>query len=150
MPGGYSKKELEDAVIQALRPLSVQGGGYVRQVRPYRGDLSAAGMLPEALQMPAVFVSYASSTYGPGPYLHINETLTFNITVLCRAGATPDAYKVMEDIRDLLCGSTLGLDITPLKPLRESALLNTKETLVLAALYSLAQRVELPAQDQNT
>lgn len=150
MPGGYSKKELEDAVIRALGPLSVQGGGYVRSIRPYRGDLSAAGMIPEALQMPTVFVSYASSSYGPGPYLHINESLSFNITVICRVGATPDAYKVLEDIRVLLCGSTLGLDITPLKPVRESTLLNTKETMALAALYNLAQRVELPAQDQST
>ena len=150
MPGGYSKAELESAVIQALSPLSVQGGGYLRALRPYRGELLAGDILPEALQLPAVFVSYSSSAYAPGPYLHVNETLTFNIIVICRVGVVQDAYKVQGDIRDRLCGSTLGLDITPLRPIRESALLNTREVLAMSSLYSFTQKVRLPAQGQNT
>lgn len=150
MPGGYSKSELEGAVIQALSPLSIQGGGYVRSVRPYRGETLAVDMLPEALQLPTVFVSYSSSTYAPGPYLHVNETLTFNVIAICRAGVSQDAYKVQEDIRAILCGSTLGLEITPLKPTRESTLINTRETMAMASLYSFTQKVELPAQGQST
>jgi phage gp37-like protein len=146
MSEGYSKNELEEALVQALRPLYVEGGGYLRSLGLYRGELSGPGLMPEAIQLPAVFVSFASSTYGPGPYLHVYETVGFNVIVVCRAGSSPGAYKVLADIRDMLQGGTLGLDVMPLKLLRETSLITTKETTAFAAHYVVTQIVKLPAQ----
>ena len=53
MSDGYAKNELEDALVQALRPLSIEGGGYLRVLGLYRGELGQQGLMPEALQMPA-------------------------------------------------------------------------------------------------
>ncbi|MBI5189100.1 MAG: DUF1834 family protein [Nitrospirae bacterium] len=142
----YNKTGLVDAVVRALSPLSVEGGGYLRLVEAYRGDPGGAGLLREAIQLPAVFVSYASSSYRPGPYLCTRETVSMNIFALCRAGAAPDSGAVLADIRALLAGSTLGLDVSPLRLLRESALMETKETSVHAAVYSVEQTVKLDAQ----
>lgn len=149
MSDGYAKSELEDALVQALRPLSIEGGGYLRVLGLYRGELGQQGLMPEALQMPALFVAFASSTYGPGPYLYAYETAGFNVIAVCREGASPGAYKILDDVRDILLGGTLGLDIMPLKLVRESSLIATKETAAFAALYSITQKVKLPAQAQN-
>ena len=149
MRGGYTKKNIQDAILAALAPLSVQGGGYARVLKPYSGELDSASLMADALQLPAVFVSYASSAYGPGPYLSASETLSFNVIVLCRAGSEPDAFKVLEDARGLLCGGTLGLDVSPLRLTRESLLSSTQETTALSALYSLTQTISLPTQERS-
>jgi len=150
MSDGYTKKEVEEAIVKALEPLSAQGGGYIRSVRPFRGELSPSGILQDALQLPAVFVAYASSTYRPGPCLYIYETMGFNVVSVCRAGGSQDAYRMLADIRDALCGGTLGLDIKPVQLLRESALISTKEVAAFASLFSLTQKAKLPSQGQNT
>ena len=149
MQGGYTKKKIQDALIAALLPLSVQGGGYLRVLKPYSGELDSASLLADALQLPAVFVSYASSTYGPGPCLSATETLSFNVIVLCRNGSEPDALRVLEDARGMLHGGTLGLSVSPLRLLRESLLSSTQETTALSAVYSLTQTVNLPTQERS-
>jgi len=148
MTGGYTKSELEDAVLKALYPLSVNGGGSVRTMLPYRGEASARGLLSEALQMPAVFVAYASSAYRQGPYLYAEETAGFNVIVVCRASGAPGAFELLKDVRGMLCGSTLGLEVAPVRLTRESALFSDKETDALSGLYSITQRVRLSAQGQ--
>ena len=149
MSEGYTKNEMENALVQALKPLSLEGGGYLRILGLYRGELAQQGLMPEALQMPAVFVAYSYSTYGPGPYLYAYETAGFNVIAVCRTGSSPNVYKILADVRDILLGGTLGLDVTPLKLLRESSIITAKETTAFAALYSVTQKVKLPSQAQN-
>jgi len=146
MSAGYSKDDIEDAILTALRPLGVQAGGYLRVLGPYRGDPEPGGLVGEALQMPAVLVSHATSSYAKGPYLHARETLGFNVVAVCRAGSSPDVFGVLEDVRGLLCGSRLGLEVSPLALLRETALRRGRDTEIYAALYTLTQDVELKAQ----
>jgi len=146
MSTGYTKAELEDAIVSALAPLSVQGGGYLRALSAYRGELSRPGLAHETLQMPCVFAAYSSSSYRPGPCLYADETLSFNVIAVCRAGAGPGAYEVLKDVRDILCGSTLGLDVTPVRLLRDSSLWSDGDTEACVSAYSISQRVRLLAQ----
>ncbi len=48
MRGGYTKKEIQDAVLAVLSPLSVQGGGYLRVLKPYSGELDSASLMAES------------------------------------------------------------------------------------------------------
>jgi len=146
MSAGHTKTAIEDAILAALRPLSLQAGGYIRVLGPYRGEPEPGGLVGEALQMPAVLVSHATSTYAKGPYLHAKETLGFNVVAVCRSGSSPDVFGVLEDVRGILCGSRLGLEISPLALLRETALRRGRDTEIYAALYTLTQDVELTAQ----
>jgi len=146
MSGGYTKSEVEAAILAALFPLSVGGGGNVRILETYKGEFSAAGVMPEALQTPSIFLAYASSTFRPGPYLYVEETMSFNVLAACRTGGKPDALEVLGGVRDRLCGATLGLEIMPLRLLRVSPLYSDKEMELYAALYSLTHRVKPASQ----
>jgi len=150
MSSGYSKGEVVEAVRLTLLQLSVQGGGYVRLIKLHKGEPLPKGLMDEALQMPALFVSYAFSTYGPGQYLHTEETLHFNISAVCRAGSAPDVFKVLEDVRDTLCGSTLGLEVMPARLVSEAPVFESKEASAFKALYSITQKVLLNTLAQNT
>jgi len=146
MPDYYKKSEIESSIINALNPLRIENGGYLLGLDEYRGELSAAGLFKEAIRTPSVFLSYSGSTYGTGTYLHTAETITYNLIALCRTGATPDASTLLEDIRGKLCGSSIGLDIKPLRLLREYSVGVTKELTTLSAVYSVTQKVYMPLQ----
>jgi len=146
MSAGYTKNEIESAILDTLRPLGRDSGGYVRVLEPYREDPDPAVMSGEALQLPAVFVSHSVTTYSRGPYLHSRATLGFNVTVLCRTGGSPDVFEILEDVRGLLCGSRLGLDVSPAELKRETALRRGRDTETYSALYTVTHDVELPAQ----
>lgn len=150
MSDGYTKREIEDALLQALVPLSVRGGGYVHTLRPYRGELTLAGLAQDRLHLPAIFAAWASSTYKPGPCLYVLETMGFNVITIERGAGGPDDFKSLADVRAALCGATLGLDIRPLQLVRETALAADRETAAFASLFTLTQTVRLAAQSQNT
>jgi hypothetical protein len=78
--------------------------------------------------------------------LYAEETITYNLITLCRTGATPDACTLLEDARAKLCGNSMGLDIKPLKLLREYSVGVTKELTTLSAVYSITQKVYMPLQ----
>jgi len=143
MSGGYTKAELERALTDALAPLTLRGGGYVRTVEPYRGELAAREIPEKALQPPAVFVGFVSSSYGPGPQLYATESASFNVVVVARAGGEPDVYKLLADTRDLLCGGAIAPGVGPLKLVSETTLMATSELTAVSALYTLTQRVRL-------
>jgi hypothetical protein len=149
MTGWYTKKEIQDAMLTALGALSVEGGGYVRVLQPYSGALDEANLLAEALQLPAIFVSYASSTYVSGPQLSAGETMSFAVTVICRNGQDQDAFRMIEDVRAILYGGTLGLSVSPMRLSRENLLSSTRETTVISAVYSLTQTISLTTQQRN-
>ena len=146
MPDYYKKSEIETAILSALSPLFVKNGGYLLELDVYRGELSTAGVFKESIRTPSVFLAYSGSTYGIGTYLYADETITYNLVVFCRTGATPDAYTLLEDIRDKLCGSSMGLDIKPLRLLREYSVGVTKEFTTLSAVYSVTQKVYMALQ----
>jgi len=146
MPDYYKKNEIESAIINTLSPLLVGNGGYLLELDVYKGELSASGLFKEAARMPSVFLAYSGSTYSTGTYLHTEETITYNLIAFCRTGTTPDACTLLEYVRDRLCGSIIGLDIRPLKLLREYSVGVTKEFTILSAVYSVTQKVYMPLQ----
>ncbi len=146
MPDYYKKSEIESAILNALSPLRIGNGGYLLELDVYRGELSAAGVFKESVRTPSVFLSYSGSIYGTGSYLHAEESITYNIIAFCRTGTTPDACKLLEDVRDRLCGSSIGLDIKPLRLMREYSIGVTKEFTTLSAVYSVTQKVYMPMQ----
>jgi hypothetical protein len=146
MAAYYRKSEIEAAMLNALSPLLVGNGGYLLELDVYRGELSASGLFKEAVRTPSVFLAYSGSTYGTGTYLHAEEVITYNLIAFCRTGANPDACTLLEDVRDKLCGGNIGLDIKPLRLLREFSVGVTKEFTTLSAVYSVTQRVYMPLQ----
>ena len=146
MPDYYKKSELESAIINALSPLHVGNGGYLLELDVYRGELSTAGVFRKSVRTPSVFLAYSGSTYGSGTYLHAEETITYNLIAFCRTGTIPDASTLLEDVRGKLCGSSMGLDIKPLRLLREFSVGVTKEFTTLSAVYSVTQKVYMPLQ----
>jgi len=146
MNGGYTKREIIDAVVEALKPLSVQGGGYVKQLEARGPDKTGSDLLDEALRLPALLVSFSSSGYSPGQYMSVRETVGFEVAVILTAGAGPDAETVLDDIRGILCGSTLGLDVGPVMPVRESPLQAGGYRAAFSALYRLTQDVPVKTQ----
>lgn len=141
MAGGYSKKEMLEKVVEALSPLGMTDGGYLRVMEVDSAGLSPAEMREKAVQLPAVFVSYAGSVYAPGQYLRMTETAGLDVSVVCTTGGTPDAGVVLDDVRGILCGATLGLSTGPLVLQRESRELATGQTTVMTARYVIRQCV---------
>ncbi|HEY3347641.1 MAG TPA: phage protein Gp37 [Nitrospirota bacterium] len=144
--GGYSKSEIELAVMEALRPLTAEAGGYLRTLGKHPGSLSVEELKAEALQLPAVFVSYISSAYSQDRYCATSETMLMNIYAAARVSGRHDAISILEDVRDNLCGSTLGLSIKPFRVVTEEVVENTVHQVVVRAVYSTGQQVGLSAQ----
>jgi len=149
MGGGYMRKEIMDAAMAALGPLGVQGGGYVRHIAVDNAGMSPEGMMREAVQPPALFVSHSSSMFADGQCLRITETASFEVAAVCRTGGEVDAGRVLDDVRGILCGNALGLSITPLMLVRESALSRDREITVVSARYVTRYSLPLDAQSQN-
>jgi hypothetical protein len=143
MGGGYTKKEILDAVVKALRPLSSEGGGYTRQLEAVSLEDGPPDVLSGSLRLPAILVSFSSSTYSPGQYAYLRENIGFEITVVLTAGYGRGPEEVLDDIRTTLAGSNLGLDTGPVTPLRETPVLSGAHRVACTALYSVTQHVPL-------
>jgi len=96
------RMSIEASVVEALRPLTIEGGGYVRTLGLYRSELDAKTLLGEALRIPAVFVTYSGSTYSAGPALGRIETMSFTVISICAGRPGDDPYRVQEDVRGIL------------------------------------------------
>lgn len=137
MADGYTKKEILEKVAEALRPLGMTDGGYLRVIEVDVAGLSPAEMREKAVQLPAVFVSHAGSVYAPGQYMRMTETAGLDVSAVCATGGTPDADTVLDDVRGILCGATLGLATGPLVIQRESREFATGQTTVMTARYAM-------------
>jgi hypothetical protein len=144
--GGYSKSEIELAVMEALRPLTAEAGGYLRMLGRHTGALTAGEFKAEALQPPAIYVSYLSSAYSQDRYCATSETMLMNIYAAARVGGRHDAISILGDVRDKLCGATLGLSIKPFRVVTEEVVESTVHQVVVRAVYSTGQQVDLSAQ----
>ena len=108
----HTRKELLDAVVSALSPMLISGGGPARSV--FVSDtLPPEELLATAPALPAVAVSFLSSACKPGPYRAYVERIAFGVTAVARYGVSPDPLKLLEDVRPLLLGVDLGVGTYP-------------------------------------
>jgi phage gp37-like protein len=130
----YTITEIEDAIIKVLRE-SVMGS-YCKKIDSYQiegGDLEEQIRI-FAGQLPCMLVIYSEGNYIRFPNKRLELEMKFSILVCAqnlrgmgdpRRGAI-GTYKMIEDLRTVLTGQRLNLEIDPLFPAREVLEVNTK------------------------
>jgi hypothetical protein len=138
----YTRKELLDAVVSALSPMHISGGGPGRSV--FVSDtLPPEELLTTAPALPAIAVSFLSSSCKPGPYQAYVERIAFSVTAVTRYGVSPDPLKLLEDVRLLLLGVDLGVGAYPARLEGESPVSVRDGFAYASANYYLVRYVTL-------
>ncbi len=138
----YTRKELLDAVVSALSPMLISGGGPARSV--FVSDtLPPEELLATAPALPAVAVSFLSSACKPGPYQAYVERIEFGVTAVARYGVSPDPLNLLEDVRPLLLGVDLGVGTYPPRLEGESPVTARDGFAYASANYYLVRYVTL-------
>ena len=140
----YSFKDYEDAIINALMPLHVKNGGYLRVIKGYTGELDADEIMRRFLgNSPGVCVEIYSAEYSQQTFPYYSQEVTVYIYVAAKTTYEQDVarkgeqgvFRILKDIRDRLLGSNLGLNIRPVEIKREAKLGSTEHTVLFAAQY---------------
>ena len=111
-----------DAVVAALQPLIVANGGIVKALKAYAGQIVVR---PDAIYwdtttgMPFVLVEVVHADYQPGGLPFHDQKVRLQLYVVTNSlRSVDDAYAnmstLLDSIRTLLLGQTLGLAIDPL------------------------------------
>jgi len=160
----YTIEQIEDAIIAALAPLKVgyaaeEGDpaiyGTIRTIKSYQSELDTEEELARAVRLfPALLVMYGGSVYGEHGGRKI-ETMAYIIFACDRnlraeaearrgGSGNPGTYAMLNGVRDLLAGKQLGLNIYPLKPIREAAEFKVGAVSIYSAEYETAQALLYP------
>ncbi len=155
----YTIEEIEDGIITKLAPLQTLYEQHigdpavyssVRTIKSYQGELDDEESIARAIRLfPAILVMYFGSEYEEHGSRKI-EKLTFGLFICdkslrseqeARRGGTenPGTYAVLNGIRDLLYGSRLFKDISPISLLRELPVWFNRGVSVYSAEYETAQ-----------
>ena len=145
--------QIEDALLKTIRESATLGllkhGGYCRTIESYGGQFELA--LDEVIVLyPCVFVALAEETISPlthdggsdvGPSTWIVLVADRNLrgNAAARRGdvQNPGAYRMMDDARDLLQGSALGLTgLDPLQLTKRTALVQQRDLAVYALEFT--------------
>jgi len=130
----YTITEIEDAIIATLKA-SVMGS-YCRKIDSYQiegGDLEEQIRI-FAGQLPCILVIYSEGVFEHFISGIQDKEMKFSILACAqsmrgvgepRRGAI-GTYKMLDDLRRILTGNRLNLDISPLLPVREANEINTK------------------------
>lgn len=134
---------IEQAIVDRVRSASEAGAlGYqLRTVASYGGEL--ADLAIAVRSFPAVWVAFAgerrAQPAGPG-YQH-DGIFTLFVGVQSRRGdraarlgvdGEPGSLQVLEDVRAILAGDTLGLEIGPLTPVQARSVSQAPDVSVYA------------------
>jgi phage gp37-like protein len=131
---GYTITQIEDAIIATLKASAMNA--YCKKIDSYQiegGDLEEQIRL-FSLQLPCVLVVYAGGDYSHPPGKRQEREMKFSLLACAQSlrGAgeprrgTVGTYKILDDLRSILTGSRVGLDIDMLFPEKEEAEINTK------------------------
>jgi hypothetical protein len=138
----YTRKELLDAVVSALSPMLISGGGQAHSI--FVSDtLPPEELLTTAPALPAIAVSFLSSSCKPGPYQAYVERIAFGVTAVTRYGISPEPLKLLEDVRPLLLGVDLGIGTYPARLEGESPVSVRNGFAYASANYYLVRYVTL-------
>ncbi len=138
----YTRKDLLDAVVSALSPMLVSGGGSARSV--YVSDfIKPEDILAKSPALPAVAVAFLSSLCRPGPYQAYAERINFSIVAIARRDISPAPLDLLEDVRPLLIGKGLGVGTYPPRLESESPAMVRDDFAYASANYYLVRYVSL-------
>ncbi len=149
----YTIEQIEDAIITAVDGLKVSQG--VRTIKSYQGELEEGDIKRLVALFPAIYVVYGGSTYAEHGARKI-EKITYHLFVCdkslraedeARRGGTqnPGTYAILDDIRDLLFGKQLSLEIYPFSLIRQMPVWFGSGISVYAAEYETAQALLYPS-----
>lgn len=144
--------EIETAIVARIRAASDSGtlGYRIPSVATYQGQLDDPGELAKLLpKFPAVLVTYAGDQE-PAPrgrgweykpvYTILVVARNLRNEAARRHGAGPDevgSYQLVIDLRALLVGQRLGLDIAALEPGRVRSIFNGRLKASQMSIYAL-------------
>jgi len=139
----YSFKDYENAVLDALAPLSQENGGYLKTLEAYSGEFGGEESLERFFiaNFPAVLVRIVGAEYEPADIECDRQTVTVELLVCARSyrsqdnESEPGAYEILHDIRNLLVDSKLGLSIRPVMIRSEQELDGTSQLVFYVAQY---------------
>lgn len=123
---GCTEVSIEEAIINKLKPLTVEAGGEVKTLRIYGGEFSdPATIRPWARSgFPAILVSIKGGNYADIGYPAIKDNLIIEIyccTQSLRDNSSDHArigsYSVMRTVLSALHDADLGISVTPPKVL---------------------------------
>lgn len=146
----YTVTDIEVEIINAINADATMSG-YLKTVRTYQGDLEEA-LNDIIIRFPFALVVFNKSIYDRGGYPSgvFDQTMEFSILVGDNnlrgeeerrrgvGGGKPGTYKMLADLRSILGGNKLGLDIRPLEPVFEESLAQGKNISVYEAIYRTA------------
>ncbi|MBW1992369.1 MAG: DUF1834 family protein [Deltaproteobacteria bacterium] len=145
----YTFTDYEEAVLAALAELK-SPEGYLLTLEGFAGQL---GLDPETQHLeffgryPAVLVEVEGAEYEPESWPYWRETVTLNFLVVAKSYRSQDtarvgeagAYAILADLRRLLVGNTLDLEVmeTGMEPVSVSRLQADQNMVIYEAKYRL-------------
>ena len=143
----YTVREIEEAILAALAPVSTTGGGAARMVASYEGQFenAATGNAQMIVLYPAVLIAFLGSTFDPSCAPTFERSMRF--AVYCASANTGSelarrrgACALLDATRALLNHNSLGLDISPLIVESESVVTSSRSISVYVGEYALVTR----------
>ncbi len=135
----YTLADYENAVLTALSSLT-----YLKTLKGYAGELDEEGALEQFRRgFPGILVEIGEAEYEAVTMPFYHQEVTVNLLVGDRSYRSQDearavgVMQILDDVRGLLLGTTLGLEIRPLLLRREVKLASSTSTVLFLAQYQL-------------
>ncbi|RJR38687.1 MAG: DUF1834 family protein [Deltaproteobacteria bacterium] len=147
----YGFDDYEAAILQALASLNTGTGGYLKTLKGYAGELDEDAALDNFIRgFPGVLVEVSEATYDAATMPFYLEEATVNLLVGSRSyrsekaarGGSTGAYTILKDLRRLLLGKTLGLEIRPLQLVRQVKMTGLSPRAAKTAIYLAEYRLK--------
>jgi hypothetical protein len=139
----YSFEDYENAVLSRLAGLK-EPQGYLKELQGYAGELDEETALENFLRgWPGVLVEVSRADYEVTTMPYYSQEVYVSLLVGARSfrsqaearGGSTGAYAILADLRRLLLGDDLGLEIRPLELVGETTLGSTPNAVLYLAQY---------------
>jgi len=147
----YGFDDYEAALLRALGSLKAEKGGYLKTLKGYAGELDEDAALANFIAgFPGVLVEVSEAAYEPVTMPFYYEEATVNLLVGARSfrsqdearGGSTGAFTILKDLRRLLLGKTLGLEIRPLELVRQVKMTGLSPRAAKIAIYLAEYRLK--------
>lgn len=134
----YTITQIEDAIVDKLKASSALSA-ICKSIASYHAEIddivSIASQL--TIQLPAVYVLYAGSTFTESANRSYDDEMTFTVVIVAKdlrgdQKLKASIYQILEEVKTILIDNNLDLDIEPIHPVRVEATIITK----LFSIYS--------------